>query len=69
MRESHLEQIERWANYVKTNPKWRKEHDEFINSIFANHDRFLKNMLKTPEGKSKIVKLYNIKNKKGYSWL
>ncbi len=69
-RESHMEQVERWAKFVKENPdKWRAEHSRFINAVFDNHYKFIKNLLKTPGGKEKIEKLYNIKNKKGYHWL
>jgi hypothetical protein len=69
-RKSHSEQVERWANFVKENPeKWRSEHNEFINALFENHYQFIERLLKTPHGKEKIIKLYNIKNKKGYSWL
>lgn len=70
MREPHLEQVERWANFVKENPKkWRNEHNEFINALFENHYLFMERLLKTSRGKEKIIKLYNIKNKKGYIWL
>lgn len=70
MRKEHMEQIERWAQFVKNNPtKWKKIHTRFINSIFDKHEQFKKRILKTPNGKKKLAKLYNIKNKKGYSWL
>ncbi len=69
MRESHLEQVERWANFVRTNPEWRKPHTEFINAIFNNHEKIIKTLLKTEQGKEKIIKLYGIKNTKGYDWL
>ena len=70
MRKSHLEQVERWANFVKANPeKWREEHNEFINALFENHYQFVERLLKTPKGKEKMIQLYGIKNKKGYSWL
>ncbi len=69
MRKSHLEQVERWANFVRTNSEWRKIHNQFINSLFRNNENFIKKLLKTPNGKEKIIKLYNIKNLNGYSWL
>ena len=69
MRESHLEQVERWAHYVRNNPNWRKEHNKFINALFLNHEMIIEKLLKTPSGKEKIIKLYDIKNKKGYSFL
>ena len=70
MRESHLEQIERWAKFVRDNPNsWQKSHSDFIDAIFENHEKFLQEMIKTPKGREKLVKLYNIKNREGYSWL
>ena len=70
MRSSHIEQIERWANFVKNNPtKWKKIHTVFINSLFDKHYSFRQKLLQTPRGKEKLQELYNIKNKKGYSWL
>tara|TARA_Y100000310_G_scaffold35996_1_gene33936 strand:+ start:358 stop:573 length:216 start_codon:yes stop_codon:yes gene_type:complete len=70
MRDNHLEQIERWAHFVKNNPnKWKKEHTEFINALFEKHDQFRARLLKTPEGKKKMIELYNIKNKEGYDFL
>ena len=69
MRTSHQEQIERWAKYVRSGNEWRKAHDEFINSLFQNHEAFLERILKTPKGKEKIAALYHIDNKKGYRFL
>ncbi|MDP3734706.1 MAG: hypothetical protein Q8R37_05750 [Nanoarchaeota archaeon] len=69
-RQSHQEQVERWARFVKDNPQqWQEIHTQFINALFDNHDQFLKKMLKTKDGKEKLIKLYNIKNKEGYDWL
>ena len=70
MRHEHMEQVERWAEFVRNNPgKWKKIHSEFINSIFQKHEQFRERILKTPHGKDKLAKLYNIKNKEGYNWL
>ncbi|HIJ11070.1 TPA: hypothetical protein HA278_03350 [Candidatus Woesearchaeota archaeon] len=69
-RESHMEQVERWAKFVRDNPtKWQKPHAEFIDALFQNQKRVLLELLKQPNGKEKIIKLYNIKNIKGYSFL
>jgi len=68
-RDSHMEQVERWAHFVKDNPdKWKPTHTEFINAIFDKHEQFMSRMLKTPGGKEKLIKLYDIKNRNGYSW-
>ncbi len=70
MRKSHMEQVERWAFFVRENPaKWKKKHTRFINAIFDKHFQFRERLLKTPKGKEKLVKLYGIQNKEGYNWL
>lgn len=70
MRESHHDQIERWAHFVLEHPtEWKKIHTEFINAIFAKHEEFRERLLQTPGGKEKIALLYSIQNKSGYRWL
>jgi hypothetical protein len=70
MRETHQDQIERWANFVKDNPtKWKKIHTKFINAIFDKHIQFRERLLETPGGKEKMLKISGIKNKEGYDWL
>ena len=65
MREGHMQQVERWAHFVKENPaKWKKIHAEFINALFEKHESFRNRLLQTPNGKEKLQKLYGIKNKK-----
>ena len=67
MRETHLDQVERWAEFVRNNPnKWKKIHTKFINSLFLNQQRVYKELSKTKEGKKKLIKLYGIKNLDGY---
>jgi uncharacterized protein YeaO (DUF488 family) len=69
-RESHMDQVERWAHFVRNNPhKWKKFHTEFINAIFEKHDQFRKRLLNTPEGKKKLKELYGTKSKEGDRWL
>lgn len=64
---THDESIERWVKYMKDNPdKWRAIHNEFINAQYQKHAEFLKRLKKTKGGKEKIIKLYDIKNLKGY---
>lgn len=70
MRETHLDQIERWARFVRDNPQsWKKIHSEFVNALFDKHLQFRERLRETSTGKEKLVKLYNIKNREGYSWL
>ncbi len=67
---SHMEHVERWASFVRENPtKWKKPHTEFINALFEKNEQFIQKILKTPRGKEKLIELYQIKNKKGYSWI
>ena len=67
---THQASIEKWARFMlKNRGKWKKIHTEFINSQFQKHDKFLKKLIATPGGKEKIIKLYGIKNLKGYSGL
>ena len=67
---THMEQVEKWACYVRDNPNsWKKIHTEFINALFKKHEDFIKRLAKTKEGKQKIIKLYNIKNINGYKKL
>lgn len=62
-----MQQVERWAHFVKNNPdKWKEQHTEFINAQFEKHRRFVKNLLQQPNGFKKIIELYNIKNIKDY---
>ena len=60
-RGSHIEQIERWAHFVKENPTtWKKIHTEFINALFDKHDQFRERLVKTPGGREKLARLYGM---------
>ncbi len=62
-----IEAVERWANFIKNNPrKWKKIHTEFIDSQFEKSEEFIKRLLKQKNGAEKIIRIYGIKNKKGY---
>ena len=59
MRKTHVDQIERWANFVRENPtKWKRIHTQFINAIFEKHQQVVKRLKKTKEGKEKLQQLY-----------
>lgn len=60
-----LESVERWARKVREG-NWKEEHTEFINSQFEKAEEVIKKLSETKEGREKIIKLYNIKNLKGY---
>lgn len=64
--QTHLDHIEKWANFVRTNPDWKKTHTEFINAQFEMAEQFMKRLLKEKGGKEKLIKLYGIKNIAGY---
>ena len=64
-----MKQVERWANYVKSNSDWKGIHTNFINAQFEMAENFIKELAKQKGGKDKIIKLYNIKNLDGYKKL
>lgn len=52
---------------MKENPStWKEKHTKFINSQFEKSKQFQERLLKTPNGKDKLINLYDIKNIKGY---
>ena len=57
MRKGHLEQIERWAKYVKNNSNWKLKQKGFIDSQIIIARRFYKKLAKTKEGMKKIKEL------------
>jgi len=64
---THMQSIERWAKFVRDNPnKWQKIHAQFINSQYDFAYNAITRILKMPNGKEKIKKLYNIDNVEGY---
>ncbi len=64
---THDDFITRWTEFMRKNPdKWRQIHAQFINAQFQNAQEFWQRLLKTENGKEKLIKLYNIKNLKGY---
>lgn len=65
-----LSSVDGWARYVKmSNGKWKDIHTQFIDAQFQKSQKFLEKLSKERNGKQKIIKLYNIKNKKGYPFL
>ncbi|MFA5141892.1 MAG: hypothetical protein WC471_02905 [Candidatus Woesearchaeota archaeon] len=69
MDKSHDDFIERWAEFVRTNPEWRDIHTKFINAQFNMANDFIIRLSKTPSGREKIIELYGIKNVAGYKEL
>jgi len=63
----HIRFVESWAEKIKENKiDWKTIHTEFINSQFQKSEEFIKRLSKEKDGIDKIIKLYNIKNIKGY---
>ena len=55
---THLEQVERWAKFVKENPdSWKKEHTQFINAQIEKSWKFYERLEKMLGGREKIRKL------------
>ena len=63
---SHDEQVERWANYVRTHPRseWIKHLKPFIDSQIIMANRFYDRLSKTNGGMEKIRLLAEAKSKK-----
>lgn len=49
-----IEQVERWANYVRSHKDWKRIHTDFINAQFVKYSGFLKRIIKTPDGRNKL---------------
>jgi len=59
-----LEQIDRWANYVRTSKgKWRKFHSRFINAQYEIANSFYERLSKTKRGKEKIKEIIKYRGK------
>ncbi|MBD3253401.1 hypothetical protein GF386_06720 [Candidatus Pacearchaeota archaeon] len=60
---THMEQVERWARYIRENPdKWKSKFKEFIDSQIIISRRFYKKLAETQEGMEKIRLLRGIKS-------
>ncbi|MBI4145907.1 hypothetical protein HY489_01060 [Candidatus Woesearchaeota archaeon] len=65
-----MQQVERWARYVKEHPlTWKAQHTEFINAIYEKASDAIVRISKERSGREKIMQLYKIKNEKGYPTL
>ena len=63
MDKSRIEQIDRWAEYVRTSKgKWRRHLRLFLDAQFQIANLFYRRLAKTPEGKKKAAELRRIKN-------
>lgn len=58
--DSHIDSLERWAKYVKENPKEFKKHlTPFLDSQIIKANQFYKRLSNLPGGKEKIKILRN----------
>ena len=58
---THMEQVERWANYVKDNPDWKKKLKPFLDAQIIMSRRIYKKLSETEKGKEKLILLKNLK--------
>ncbi len=56
---THLEQVERWANFIKgkSSKEWRPKFNEFIDSQFEMAKRFRENLEKTEDGRQALKRV------------
>ena len=59
---THNEQIERWAKYVRKNPKWKKELKQFLDAQLIIARRVYDNLKNSEEGRRKIMRLRRLSN-------
>ncbi len=59
MREEHLKEVERWAEFVRTHKreKWQPQVKALVDSQIIIANRFYKRLARTKGGKEKIRKL------------
>ncbi len=56
---SHMEQVEKWAEFVKNNPreKWKKAVNLLIDSVYEKADGFYRRLEKTEKGREILERL------------
>ena len=61
---THMEQVERWAEFVKTHPRevWIKQTGPLVDSQIIMANRFYERLSSTEGGMDKIKKLRELKN-------
>lgn len=61
IRAEHKEQIERWAEYVRTHTDWKQKLRPFLDSQIIMSRRFYRNLAQTPQGREKIKLLRDMR--------
>ncbi len=54
---THIEQVERWAEYVKNNPDWKSRLKPFLDAQIIMSRRFYSKLQETEAGRKKIREL------------
>ncbi len=64
-RDSHMDQVMRWAKFVRDNPTtWKKIHTDFINAIFEKHEQFVQRLKASPGGEEKLRQLQEMRRRR-----
>lgn len=58
---SHMEAVEKWAEFVKNNPreKWKKSVNLLVDATYSKSNDFYKRMEKTEKGREILRRLKN----------
>ncbi|MBS3081756.1 hypothetical protein J4416_02340 [Candidatus Pacearchaeota archaeon] len=56
---SHMESVEKWAEFVRTAPRneWKKVMDVFIDAVYEKADEFYKRLEETEKGREALDRL------------
>ena len=60
MRQEHLEQIDRWAEYCRTHNDWKEKLNLFLDSQIIIARRVYSKLAKTEKGRKTIRSLKNL---------
>ena len=58
---THMEQVERWAEYVRTHDDWKEKLKPFLDAQIIMARRFYNKLAETEEGRKKILELKSLK--------
>lgn len=63
---THMESVERWAEFVRTHPRseWKPVIDAFINAVYEKSDEFYKRLEGSEEGRVALERLKQERLKK-----
>jgi len=60
------DQISRWAEYVKSQPDWKKIHTKFINAQLEKRITMFKKLLKQKNGFKKAMEVLGIRDEESF---